>query len=347
MMYTSSAPGKLVLTGEYAVLNGAPAVVLAVNRRARAILKQADSPVCTFNSKGFEAQSRHSLSRMLAEEPPEEQDPARLNWFVLNQLINSSQLTRQITGFTVDTDSSCLFYKGQKLGLGSSAAICTCLAANLLSMFGSTIPLKPDVVFDVAHGAHNAAQNSRGSGLDIAAASYGGIICYTNSDSGARIDTADLPTSMHYQVFSSGLAANTNVFLEKFSSWLQSNSDQTLDKLSGSAENIAHVFRDSPDDWHGAISEYIQRLQEFDNASQQGIYTQAHCSMDKLALKHGILYKPCGAGGGDIGIALAEDPEALRAFTTAVKNTAGTSNFLDIDLEIDTHGVHTDSSQAG
>jgi phosphomevalonate kinase len=30
----ASAPGKLILTGEYAVLFGAPALVMAVDRRA-------------------------------------------------------------------------------------------------------------------------------------------------------------------------------------------------------------------------------------------------------------------------------------------------------------------------
>ena len=44
MRVTASAPGKLVLLGEYAVLEGAPALVLAVNRRARVMLRAGESP---------------------------------------------------------------------------------------------------------------------------------------------------------------------------------------------------------------------------------------------------------------------------------------------------------------
>ena len=35
MNVRTSAPGKVILSGEYAVLDGAPAVVMAVDRRAR------------------------------------------------------------------------------------------------------------------------------------------------------------------------------------------------------------------------------------------------------------------------------------------------------------------------
>ncbi len=40
MKVIADAPGKLVLLGEYAVLEGAPGLVVAVDRRARVVLEQ-------------------------------------------------------------------------------------------------------------------------------------------------------------------------------------------------------------------------------------------------------------------------------------------------------------------
>ena len=347
MKCTSSAPGKLVLTGEYAVLNGAPAIVLAMNRRAHALVESVDSPTCTFQSTGLEANTQHSLSRLLVDEAPDIHDPAYLVWYVLQALRNSNKLSTELTGLRIHTDSNALFSHGKKLGLGSSAAICTSLTASLLALFGKSVQAKIETIFDNALSAHCAAQNSRGSGLDIAAACYGGVINYARSDSKTEITTIKLPTNLHYQVFNSGQPANTSFYLEKFSAWLETANTQTFGMLCDAARKVANVLSNKPDNWLKPMSEYTLALQNFDTASQQGIYTQAHRSMHILALKHRILYKPCGAGGGDLGIALSDDPKALESFTSAVKNSADTADFLEIDLEIDTNGVHTDSTQTG
>jgi phosphomevalonate kinase len=48
-----SAPGKLVLFGEYAVLFGAPALVMAVNRRSRVNLRPSDGVRWRFLAPGL------------------------------------------------------------------------------------------------------------------------------------------------------------------------------------------------------------------------------------------------------------------------------------------------------
>ncbi len=52
-MIEASAPGKLVLSGEYAVLAGAPALVAAVDRRVTCTLSSRDQGGWRFSSIGY------------------------------------------------------------------------------------------------------------------------------------------------------------------------------------------------------------------------------------------------------------------------------------------------------
>ena len=61
MRVTASAPGKLVLLGEYAVLEGASALVLAVNRRARVTLTRIDEVAWEIVSPTLELDARLQL----------------------------------------------------------------------------------------------------------------------------------------------------------------------------------------------------------------------------------------------------------------------------------------------
>ena len=52
-MIEASAPGKLVLSGEYAVLSGGPALVAAVDRRVTCTLSSREQGGWRFLSSGF------------------------------------------------------------------------------------------------------------------------------------------------------------------------------------------------------------------------------------------------------------------------------------------------------
>ncbi|EIM03110.1 hypothetical protein UUC_07101, partial [Rhodanobacter denitrificans] len=53
-----------------------------------------------------------------------------------------------------------------------------------------------------------------------------------------------------------------------------------------------------------------------------------HRALAALAARLGVAYKTCGAGGGDIGIALATDAARLQAFRRA----ASAAGFPVLDL---------------
>ena len=135
----AAAPGKLVVSGAYAVLEGAPAVVTAVDRYAVA---DSDRPA-TFITEEVKAAG--------LEPPP---------WFDATQLRDGDH----------------------KLGLGSSAAIVVASLGTAESELPETPSADDPIVARVFHRALRAHQQAQGggSGIDVAAASFGGTLAATS-----------------------------------------------------------------------------------------------------------------------------------------------------------------------
>lgn len=137
---TIYAPGKLVIAGEYAVLDGAPAISLAINRGVKCAVKpfREGHPICT-TPAGDSSFVYPALSTISTPAFYEFQD-----WNPVKQLKGT-----------------------EKPGFGGSAAACvaSCYAANL--------PLEK------AFALHHQVQGS-GSGIDIATSIYGGMIWAEN-----------------------------------------------------------------------------------------------------------------------------------------------------------------------
>ena len=69
----------------------------------------------------------------------------------------------------------------------------------------------------------------------------------------------------------------------------------------------------------------MQRLNEKYNL---GIYTDEHQELAKLTNKLGLFYKPSGAGGGDLGLILADDSIKLKQLLTQIRD----KKYQTIDL---------------
>src|SRR5262245_28908348 len=149
----ASAPGKLIITGEYAVLDGAPAIVVAVDRRAiaqRNATPRGSSPFLL--AVADEIAARRGAS-----------DPAAR------------------AALEISVDSTAFYDRMTKLGLGSSAAVTVAAIALALRTDDQ------DLILEIALAAHARAQGprgARGSGADIAASVYGGTIVFTRPPAG-------------------------------------------------------------------------------------------------------------------------------------------------------------------
>jgi phosphomevalonate kinase len=82
---------------------------------------------------------------------------------------------------------------------------------------------------------------------------------------------------------------------------------------------------------------------QFDVDHDLGIFDAGHHELTNAAAKLELVYKPCGAGGGDIGVVFATDKAAVAKFT----NIAGESGFrlLDVSLEISGAKLENRASQ--
>jgi phosphomevalonate kinase len=320
---SASAPGKLVLSGEYAVLEGAPAIAMAINRRARVVIESVAGDHHTVRAPGYSdvsATFRTSDSEFEWLDDGEDYALLRHVWQEAGARFDGSKAITLDTSAFVDEGS------GAKIGIGSSAALASALATALA-------PAGADPT-RIAFDAHRHFQGGLGSGIDIACSTSGGLIGYTVSDAASH--PLRWPEGLHFGVIWVGVPADTRKRLIKL--------EQQSKRASSGALIIAS--RRMAEAWNGGVAQevlrqyvdYIAVLREFSIDHDLGIFDAGHAELTDAAGKAGVVYKPCGAGGGDTGIVFAEDAVAVDEFLSfAVEHGAHR-----LDLEIDKYGARID-----
>lgn len=333
-MITATAPGKAVLSGEYAVLQNAPAIVSAVDRLARVTVSESSDKFHSISAPGYlEGTWLFRLARdgefewceplpgpsafSLVEEIWKSFDAASWPWLSL----------------LVDTQEFSDAASGLKLGLGSSAAVAVALTAALQS-YGRVAGDTGSMAME-AHQRFQGGKGGAGSGADVASSIHGGVIVYHRV--GAQCLKLEWPAGLHYQYLWSGQATDTAGKLARLGERREPHATfDGMKPLSDLAENVAAAW--SLGDSRKILEEfpdYVDALRQFSIDHDLGIFDAGHDELARMARDDGIVYKPCGAGGGDIGIVLAACEDAISEFCGQARQ----QRFRKLDVAVARQGV--------
>ncbi len=304
------------------MLDGARAVCVAVDRRARVTIETHDGDHCVVRAPGFSSEP----GRFRA-------DLGGLHWlaggddyglFEAVWAASHPAIVDGVVAITLDTGAFRDPASGNKIGLGSSAALAAALATTLQALGG-------DGALDAAHAGHRRFQDGAGSGVDVACSMAGGVIGYRMPD--RQITPLTWPAGLYCSVLWSGVAAATRDRLTRFGVQPDSRSRGELVEMSNAV--AAGLERGDAEAVLATLGDYARTLRRFDEAHALGVFEAGHARLTDSAAGTGVVYKPCGAGGGDIGVALATSRASLASF----EETAARAGFARLALSVDPRGA--------
>jgi phosphomevalonate kinase len=314
----ASAPGKLIICGEYAVLDAGPAISMAVENRARVTIEPAGDncilEIITSECDVFEFNWTDAGDVYYPNLQPEERGT------MLRQVVNALKLslpaTMPLVRIIIDSSEFYSAETAQKLGVGSSAAVCVALTGALHRLFGSTIGID-----ELCFRVHRAFQGGKGSGVDVATSLSGGLIGFQNQ---LEARFAELPQIRHLKPLEglhilpvwTGYESSTSEMLNSLDLYRNQGFQEYEEFINSMSEICAQLVvvwgQQNIKAVLDLLALYSTRLQKLDAAAGMGIYSQPHLDFQCFADHAGVVYKPSGAGGGDFGLFFTESEEIMK-----------------------------------
>ena len=279
------APGKLLLSGAYAVLDGAPAIVVAVDRYAIADdAREATAP------------SHEVRAAFGARSAPH---------------VDASAL-QDDAGHKLGLGSSAAV-------LVASLAIRAARGGAQLDDAATRRRL-----FDEACAAHSMAQGG-GSGVDVAASVHGGALRFQRGTHGSAPEmvAVDLPPGLVVSVVWSGKSARTSELRARVDA-LRGRDAARYAACFASLTRAANASSDAVGArdlgaFLAAARVGAAALEVLGSAADAPIVPPAFAELATVAELHGAVFFPSGAGGGDVGVHLGAAPPSAPFLACADK----------------------------
>ncbi len=257
------APGKVLLTGAYAVLDGAPAIVVAVDRYAVA-----------GGARGATLAAPEVRAAFGVEPPPD---------------VDVSAL-REESGQKLG------------LGSSAAAVVAAIGLRACMRGEDPRLPFVRTRIFRAARAAHARVQNG-GSGVDIAASVHGGALRYATTGDGASLRRTEPPPDLIMVVYFSGVSARTSDLRARVDRMRARDPKASVFvELRTLAERAADAFATSGRAFVAAARAFGTTLDALGFAADAPIVPPAFRELAQAAAVEGAAFLPSGAGGGDIAV---------------------------------------------
>jgi len=304
-MTVSSAPGKVYLFGEHAVVYGEPAVPCAIEQRATVTVEERSDSTLRVHAEDL------SLDGFTVEY--EGEATGRPDIDVSDSLVDAAmgyvnEAIRQVedaadvedVGFDIRIDSEIPL----GAGLGSSAAVAVAAIDAGTRELGVELPAEE--IAERAYRVEHAVQDGQASRADTFCSAMGGAVRVEGDDC-RRIDAPDLPFVIGYD----GGAGDTGALVSGVRE-LREEYDFAADTV----EAVGDIVRSGQAALADGDIEELGRLMDFNHGLLSALGVSSR-SLDAMvwaardAGAHGA--KLTGAGGGGCIVALDPTDETERA----------------------------------
>lgn len=302
---TASAPGKLMLSGSYAVVHGRPCVVTAVDQRLYVTVEK--NGVDRFHLEAPDL-GLMAYSKTLSDLGTKDVPTAVMFVEILYKLFLEDY--PQEKGIIVKTKSDF----SSSFGFGSSSAVTVAFAKALCKLYG--VKLDNKELFDLCYQAVIEVQGV-GSGFDLAAAIWGGTIYYVSPAKVVEpIEVTSLPIVVGY----TRVKADTPTLVRMINQKLKRSPAKIggiFDEVGGVSDEVLRTI--DHQDWPklGLLFNQHQELMRNLGVSSPELEKLIEASLDAGA--HGASLS--GAGGGDCMLAVVD--KHSRPFVEKAIESAG------------------------
>lgn len=324
-MTTSSAPGKVYLFGEHAVVYGEPAVPCAVGRRARVTVEERDDDRIRVEAEDL---SLDGFTVTYGDDPDDADVnvPGDLVAAATGYVDGAVAQAREAAdapdaGFSVTIESDIPL----GAGLGSSAAVAVAGIDAATRELG--VELSATELADRAYRVEHEVQEGQASRADTFCSAMGGAVRVEGEDCERLPDPPDLPFIVGYD----GGAGNTGELVAGVR-----DLREQYDFAADTVESIGDLVREGERALRDNDVERLGELMDFNHGllSALGVSARSLDAMVWAARGAGATgAKLTGAGGGGCIVALdgSDATQTALEYTTACETA--------FRAELDTEGV--------